>query len=69
MIEVQAAATFSDWLANLCDRTAAAIVAARILRVQKGLLGDVTPVGEGVRELASITARDTGFTSRSAGRN
>lgn len=51
MIEVQTTETFSDWLECLRDRTAVAIIAARILRVQKGLLGDVESVGDGVSEL------------------
>lgn len=51
MIEVQTTETFSDWLESLRDRTAVAIIAARILRVQKGLLGDVESVGDGVSEL------------------
>lgn len=51
MIEVQTTEAFSDWLVGLRDRTAAAIIAARILRVQKGLLGDVKTVGDGVSEL------------------
>lgn len=51
MIEVQTTEAFTDWLAGLRDRTAAAIVAARILRVQKGLIGDVKAVGDGVSEL------------------
>ncbi len=42
---------FIDWLANLKDRRAAARIAARILRLEDGNLGDVKPVGEGVSEL------------------
>ena len=51
MIEVRATTHFRRWLSGLRDRNAAAIVAARILRVQKGLLGDVKSVGAGVSEL------------------
>jgi putative addiction module killer protein len=51
MLEVRASEAFTDWLSGLRDRAAAAIVSARILRVQKGLLGDVQPVGDGVSEL------------------
>jgi putative addiction module killer protein len=51
VIEVQRTERFHRWLSSLRDRTAAAIVAARILRVQKGLLGDVRSVGAGVSEL------------------
>jgi len=42
---------FAEWLKKLRDRNAAAIIAARIGRVSRGLLGDVEPVGEGVSEL------------------
>lgn len=42
---------FGDWLQNLADRRAAARVAIRIARLERGLLGDVKPVGEGVSEL------------------
>lgn len=51
MIEVQTTETFSNWIASLRDRNAAAIVSGRILRVKKGLLGDVKSVGDGVSEL------------------
>jgi putative addiction module killer protein len=40
-----------DWLTNLKDRRAAARIAARILRLEGGNLGDARPVGEGVSEL------------------
>ena len=42
---------FDEWLDGLRDRKAAAIIAKRIVRVSGGLLGDVSPVGEGVSEL------------------
>jgi putative addiction module killer protein len=42
---------FIDWLTKLKDRRAAARIAARILRLEDGNLGDVKPVGEGVSEL------------------
>lgn len=48
---MQTTEAFANWIAGLRDRKAAAIVAARILRVQMGLLGDVKPLGEGVSEL------------------
>lgn len=43
--------TFMTWERNLKDRSAKAIIAARIFRVANGLMGDVKPVGEGVSEL------------------
>lgn len=51
MSQVKRTEEFADWLAGLSDRTAVAIITARILRVEKGLLGDVRAVGDGVSEL------------------
>ncbi len=51
MLSVESTEVFDEWLGGLKDRAAAAIIAARILRVQKGLLGDVKSVGDGVSEL------------------
>jgi putative addiction module killer protein len=35
----------------LADATVRAVVAARLKRLERGLMGDVEPVGEGVSEL------------------
>ncbi len=43
--------TFRKWERKLKDQRARAFIAARILRVANGLMGDVSPVGEGVSEL------------------
>lgn len=51
MFEVELTDTFTQWLAQLRDRQGAAVVAARLLRLQHGLLGDTRAVGEGVSEL------------------
>lgn len=51
MIDVQTTAGFDQWLADLRDREAAAIVTARIFRLRRGLLGDVKHIGSGVSEL------------------
>lgn len=51
MIEVQTTAEFDSWMGALRDRTAVAKVAARIMRVAHGLMGDVKPVGKGISEL------------------
>jgi putative addiction module killer protein len=51
MFKVRRTATFIDWLNGLKDRRAAARIAARILRMEDGNLGDVKPVGEGVSEM------------------
>jgi putative addiction module killer protein len=42
---------FRKWERKLKDQKARALIAARILRVVNGLLGDVAAVGEGVSEL------------------
>lgn len=42
---------FDDWLKRLGDARAKGIIAARIVRLGKGLLGDVKAVGNGVSEL------------------
>jgi|SRR5262245_16186088 putative addiction module killer protein len=51
MFTVRRTDAFIDWLTSLKDRRAAARIAARILRLENGNLGDVKPVGEGVSEL------------------
>ena len=42
---------FAEWLAGLADERAAKRIAARIVRVEAGLLGDVRSVGGKVSEL------------------
>jgi len=42
---------FSRWLDNLPDVTVRGVVTARLLRLKRGLMGDVSPVGGGVSEL------------------
>nr|AWD71969.1 Putative toxin, ParE superfamily [Polaromonas sp. E10S] len=42
---------FTVWLDNLPDAAVRGVVVARIKRLERGLLGDVEPVGEGVSEL------------------
>lgn len=42
---------FDKWLRKLKDKTAKAKVLFRLLRVEKGNLGDVKPVGKGLSEL------------------
>lgn len=51
MIEIKTTATFRKWEGKLKDRKARAKIAARLFRLQNGLLGDVSAVGEGVSEL------------------
>jgi putative addiction module killer protein len=51
VVQVRQTSTFSDWLAGLRDRRAAARIAIRIDRLAAGNPGDVRPVGEGVSEM------------------
>lgn len=51
MIEILETDRFVRWMARLGDDTAAAIISARIDRLQKGLPGDVRSVGAGVSEM------------------
>lgn len=51
MIEIRTTDLFDSWLDALTDREASAVIAARIIRVRHGLLGDVKSVGEKVSEL------------------
>ncbi len=51
MIEVRRAEAFTQWFADLRDRSARAVIARRIDRLSQGLFGDVKSVGSGVSEL------------------
>jgi putative addiction module killer protein len=44
-------APFRGWVESLSDPTARAALRNRLARLQRGLLGDCKPVGEGVFEL------------------
>ena len=51
MLEVRQTSVFSEWFADIRDRTAKARIDIRIRRLSLGNPGDVKPVGEGVSEL------------------
>ncbi|WP_243787559.1 type II toxin-antitoxin system RelE/ParE family toxin [Pseudomonas amygdali] len=51
MKTIKQTATFRNWESKLKDRRAKTAIAARIIRVANGLMGDVSPVGQGVSEL------------------
>jgi len=51
MFEVRQTERFAAWLDGLRDRRARLRIAARLIRLEAGLFGDVKPVGEGVSEL------------------
>lgn len=48
---VKALPEFTAWLDHLADATIRGVVVSRIKRLERGLLGDVEPVGDGVSEL------------------
>ena len=51
MFSVKALPEFTTWLDHLTDASVRGVVVSRIKRLERGLLGDVEPVGDGVSEL------------------
>ncbi len=51
MLVLKQTDTFRKWQRKLKDQTARALIAARLLRLANGLLGDVRAVGGSVQEL------------------
>ena len=51
MFSIKTLPEFTEWVDNLSDASVRGVVAARIKRLERGLMGDVEPVGEGVSEL------------------
>ncbi|EGH16845.1 hypothetical protein Pgy4_27795 [Pseudomonas savastanoi pv. glycinea str. race 4] len=51
MTTIKQTSTYMAWERRLKDQKAKAAIAARIFRVANGLMGDVSPVGQGVSEL------------------
>ena len=51
MIEIKQTETYYKWEHKLKDQRAKAAIAARVFRLANGLLGDVSPVGQGISEL------------------
>ena len=51
MPAVKALPEFTVWLDALSDVHVRSVIAARIDRLERGLMGDVEPVGDGVSEL------------------
>ena len=51
MFSIKPLPEFTKWLDGLSDATVRGVVVARIKRLERGLMGDVEPVGEGVSEL------------------
>lgn len=51
MIPIRQTKTYRRWEQQLKDQRARAAIAARLLRLANGLIGDAAPVGGGVSEL------------------
>ena len=51
MFSVKALPEFTSWLDHLADASIRGVLVSRIKRLERGLLGDVEPVGDGVSEL------------------
>ena len=51
MMQIIQSETFRKWLSRLRDKRAQALIAARLLRVARGLAGDTVSIGECVNEL------------------
>ncbi len=51
MFSIRPLPEFTAWIDALKDETVRGVVVARIKRLERGLMGDVKPVGEGVSEL------------------
>lgn len=51
MYSIKPLPEFTTWLEGLADITVRSVVVARLKRLERGLMGDVAPVGDGVSEL------------------
>jgi putative addiction module killer protein len=51
MYSIKPLPDFTQWLDDLADEKTRGIIAARIKRLERGLMGDVESVGDGVSEL------------------
>ncbi len=51
MFSIKPLPEFTEWLDGLSDEAVRGVVVARIKRLERGLMGDVEPVGGGVLEL------------------
>ncbi len=51
MFSIKSLPAFTAWLDSLADATVRGLVVARVKRLERGLMGDVEPVGEGIFEL------------------
>lgn len=51
MFSIRPLPQFTAWLDSLADSRVRSVMVARLKRLERGLMGDVQPVGEGVSEL------------------
>ena len=51
MFSIKPLPEFTAWLDGLTDAAVRGVAVARIKRLERGLMGDVEPVGDGVSEL------------------
>jgi len=51
MLTLKSLPEFTEWLDSLADVAVLGVVVARLKRLERGLMGDVEPVGDGVSEL------------------
>jgi putative addiction module killer protein len=51
MFSINPLPEFAAWLDGLTDAAVRGVVATKIKRLERGLMGDVEPVGDGVSEL------------------
>ncbi len=51
MFSVKPLPEFTAWLGGLADVAVRSVIVARLKRLERGLMGDVAPIGEGVLEL------------------
>ena len=51
MFSIRPLPEFTVWIDGLKDETVRGVIVARIKRLERGLMGDVQPVGDGVSEL------------------
>jgi putative addiction module killer protein len=51
MFSIRPLPEFTAWIDDLKDETVRGVIVARIKRLERRLMGDVAPVGDGVSEL------------------
>lgn len=69
MYSIRQLPEFAAWLGSLKDVSTRVRLARRLDKAQRGLLGDVKPVGNRVSRCASILGLAGGCTTRSAARS